>query len=118
MVLVDTGVWIDHFNVGVDRLVDLLDAGHVVCHRWVLGELLLGTGIGRDPRRALASLDRVPTLPDQVLLDAIDRFGWRGLAWVDLQLILAANYAGHTLWTRDRAAQRAAIELGVEVISE
>ena len=116
MVLVDTGVWIDHFNAGVPRLAELLTAGGVISHRWVLGEMLMGSGIPASLLRALAHLQNVPTLPDEILLDAIELYRWRGMSWVDLQLVLAANAAGHALWTRDGAARRAARDLGVKVL--
>lgn len=118
MVLVDTGVWIDHFNVGVPRLAEMLAAGGVIGHRWVRGELLMGTGIPRTLLHALGHLQHAPTLPDEVLLDAIERYGWRGMSWVDLQLVLAANAGGHTLWTRDRAAHRASLDLGVPLVED
>lgn len=116
MVLVDTMVWIDHFNVGVPRLVEVLEAGRVVSHRWVIGELLLGSGVPPSTLEALRQVDQAPTLPDEVLLEAIDRYGWRGLSWVDLQLVLSAGAGGHALWTRDRAARRAAATLGIPLV--
>ncbi len=113
MTLVDTGIWIDHFNAGVPRLAELLREGQVVCHRWVLGELLMGSGVPDRYLEILRELRPAKTLPDEVLLEAIDRYGWRGLSWVDLQLVLSANAGGHVLWTRDEALRRVAEALGV-----
>lgn len=42
-VLVDTSVWVDHFQHGNDALVNLLNADLVLVHPMVLGELACGT---------------------------------------------------------------------------
>ena len=39
MVLVDTSVWVEHLRRGQRGLESLLDAGEVVCHPFVIGEL-------------------------------------------------------------------------------
>ena len=43
MILVDTSVWVDHLRASDAVLVGLLDAGMVLAHPFVIGELALGT---------------------------------------------------------------------------
>ena len=42
MILVDTSVWIDHLRAGDKALAALLEAGTVLAHPFVVGELALG----------------------------------------------------------------------------
>ncbi len=44
MVLVDTSVWIEHLRRANAQLASLLEAGDVVCHPLVIGELACGIG--------------------------------------------------------------------------
>ncbi len=47
-VIVDTSVWIDHFNKNVSGLGDLLENAFVVMHPFVIGELACGNIKNRD----------------------------------------------------------------------
>ena len=42
MILVDTSVWVDHLRTGDAALAGLLDAGNVLAHPFVIGELACG----------------------------------------------------------------------------
>ena len=42
MILVDTSIWIDHWRTGDERLKSMLEAGQVLVHPFVVGELSLG----------------------------------------------------------------------------
>ena len=42
MVLVDTSVWVSHLRQAREGLAELLNAGEVVCHPFVIGELACG----------------------------------------------------------------------------
>ena len=42
MILVDTSVWVEHLCRGLPRLATLLQAGEVLIHPWVIGELACG----------------------------------------------------------------------------
>ena len=118
MILVDTSVWIDHFRgrAGAE-LALLLEAGDVLVHPWVVGELALGA---LGPRRAaiLSDIGLLPAAPvlteaDTLRLVAAHRLWGAGIGWVDAQLLGAALLAGAGLWTHDRALARAAARLGV-----
>ena len=42
LILVDTSIWIDHLRADNSALKGLLDAGRVLMHPFVIGELALG----------------------------------------------------------------------------
>jgi hypothetical protein len=48
VILVDTSVWVDHFRAGEKALAGWLDAGMVLTHPFVIGELALGNLRGRE----------------------------------------------------------------------
>jgi predicted nucleic acid-binding protein len=43
MILVDTSIWIDHLRQSDRQLAVRLEAGDVVCHPFVIGELACGS---------------------------------------------------------------------------
>lgn len=73
MILVDTSVWVDHLRVGNEALAGLLNAGMVLVHPFVVGELALG-----DLRQRVLVLDALSDLPrasvatDAEVLQVID----------------------------------------------
>ncbi|MGS0686569.1 type II toxin-antitoxin system VapC family toxin [Nakamurella sp. GG22] len=117
MILVDTSVWVDHLRRGDPGLARLLEAGAVLCHPWVVGELALGRLDRRD--EILGLLTRLPTCtvasPTEVLV-LVDRFRLmgRGIGYVDVQLLAATKLTPDaTLWTHDKKLAAAATDLGV-----
>jgi len=117
VILVDTSVWVDHLRAGDSRLVALLQAGQVLAHPFVIGEIALGT---LNQRHAvlgnLAGLPQATVARDDEVLHFID---WNGLAgtgigYVDAHLLSSAQLgAGTTLLTRDRRLRGAAIRLNL-----
>ena len=117
--LVDTSVWIEHFRRGHDGLRELLDAGQVTMHPFVVGELACGSLANRAT--ILALLDALPTCPaadhDEVLaLVERHRLFSTGLGWVDMHLLAAARLTGEFLLTLDAPLARAAKKLGVTTL--
>ncbi len=116
MVLVDTSVWEEHFRRGLPELVKLLDAGLVVCHPFILGELTCGNLKNR--REILDLLQTLCTCPvathDEVLsfIEANHLMG-RGLGYIDMHLLASAKLSGIPLWTLDRPLTVAAAHLSV-----
>jgi predicted nucleic acid-binding protein len=115
-VLVDTSVWVGHFKQRNDRLVEILDAGLVVCHSYVVIEVACGTPPGR---RAvidmLAALERSPVATHEELLALIERQGLqgRGCGFVDMSLLASALLGETTfIWTLDKRFEAVALELG------
>lgn len=117
MILVDTSVWVDHLRGGDVRLSGLLDAGQVLVHPFVIGEIALGSLRRRDViLPALADLPPAVVATDAEVLDMIDRRSVSGLGigWVDAHLLASARLtSGATLWTRDRRLARVAAALEV-----
>jgi predicted nucleic acid-binding protein len=117
VILADTSIWVDHLRTHQVRLARLLDAGLVLIHPAVLGELALGT---MRQRRivlgALANLPRAVAATDAEVLAFIDRnalFG-RGIGYVDAHLLASVRLTtGARLWTHDRRLRDVAQMLDV-----
>jgi len=117
VILVDTSVWVDHFRMGDKALAGLLEAGEVLAHPFVIGELALGDLRQREiVLEALSDLPCASVAADKEVLHFIDRhalFG-RGLGYVDAHLLAATRLtSGAKLWTRDKRLKEVAAELGL-----
>ncbi len=116
MILVDTSVWIDHLRNANPRLVELLVAGDVLSHPFVVGEVALGTLRRRgEVLELLGALPSLERLTDRTVLDFIEQEGLpgTGLGWVDAHLLAAVQAAGASLLTSDKSLRSAATRLGV-----
>lgn len=117
MILVDTSVWVDHLRAGDPALAGLLEAGRVLMHPFVLGELACGNL--RDRGKVLALLHDLPCAPvadEQEALLYIDRhtLHGRGIGYVDVHLLAATTlHSGARLWTRDRRLHSVAESLSL-----
>jgi predicted nucleic acid-binding protein len=117
MILVDSSVWVDHLRANDDVLVGLLDAGMVLAHPFVIGELALGNLRQREiVLGALSDLPRAVVATDAEVLHFIGRhklFG-RGVGYIDVHLLAAIRLtAGAELWTRDKRLHGIAVSLGL-----
>jgi predicted nucleic acid-binding protein len=116
VILVDTAVWVDHLRSGNRRLEELLDAGQVAIHPFVIGELACGNL--RHRGQLLEYLGRLPALPvashDEAMrfLEAHDLAG-TGLGWIDVHLLASVLIGSASLWTLDGALSGAARRMGV-----
>lgn len=117
MILVDTSIWVDHLRAGNKTLTALLNAGIVLAHPFVIGELALGNVRQREiVLKALSDLPQACLATEAEVLHFIDRnalFGC-GIGYIDAHLLAAVQLtAGAELWTNDRRLRGAAIRLGV-----
>jgi predicted nucleic acid-binding protein len=121
LILVDTSVWIDHLRAGGDSLAKLLNAGRVLMHPIVIGELALGAMRQRETvLDALSNLPRAELATAAEVLGFINRetlFG-RGIGYVDVHLLASVRLTpGAELWTRDNRLHSVAEELGLAMTS-
>jgi predicted nucleic acid-binding protein len=117
VILVDTSVWVDHLRAGDAALSGLLNAGMVLVHPFVIGELALGALRQREiVLSALSDLPLANIATDAEVLHFIDRqtlFG-RGVGYVDIHLLAAVQLTeGARLWTRDQRLHGLAAQLGL-----
>jgi predicted nucleic acid-binding protein len=117
VILIDTSVWINHLRAADERLTALLDAGEVLGHPFVIGELALGNLQPRDAvLNDLRDLPQTVVAENELVLDLIERsalFG-RGIGYVDAHLLAAVRLTPEAkLWTDDRRLQTVAAELGL-----
>ena len=117
MILVDTSVWIDHLKTGDDNLARLLEAGRVLMHPFVLGELALGSLRNRQTiLELLGQLPRAEMAMDHEVLSLIEAetLHGTGIGLIDAHLLASAKLtAGSSLWTRDKRLERLAARLRV-----
>jgi predicted nucleic acid-binding protein len=112
MILVDTSVWIDHLRTGDKILSALLDAGTVLAHSFVIGEIALGHLRQRKAiLSALQNLPRAIVATEAEVLFFIEERSLMGLGigYVDAHLLASTRLtAGSALWTRDKRLSGAA----------
>ena len=114
--LIDTSVWINHLRRPNADLEYLLEAGRVITHPFVIGELACGV-LGRRhevirliealPVASVATHDEVMTLLERHRLQST------GLGWVDVHLLASARLMRQSLWSADRRLRAAALRLGL-----
>lgn len=117
MILADTSVWVDHLRRGDEPLRRLLEAGEILSHPFVIGEVAMGN----LPQRAafIAALRELPravvaTDDEAMVLMERERLYALGIGYVDLHLLAAARLTTDaTFWTRDRRLAAIAERLGV-----
>lgn len=117
MILVDTSVGIDHLRHGNGDLARLLNAGQVLTHRFVVGELALGNIQNRNiVLSAMQNLPQAIFASDEEVLHFIDGhalFG-TGIGYIDAHLLAATRLSpGALLWTHDKRLLAASLRLGL-----
>lgn len=117
MILVDTSVWIEHLRRGVPEFARSLDAGEVLGHPIVIGELASGNLADRATCLAdLQNLPRAVVATDAEALALIEREALHGLGigYADVCLLASARLTPDArLWTRDRRLADVAARLRV-----
>lgn len=116
MILADSSVWIDHLRRADVRFSTLLQAGQVLTHAFVVGELALGSLANRV--RFLRLLDDLPqarAASDEEVRVFIEfhALAGSGIGYVDAHLLAAARLNGASLWTRDKRLAAVAEKLAL-----
>ena len=86
MILVDTSIWVDHLRAGNATLAELLEAGRVLTHPFVIGELALGA-----LRQRVAVMSALSDLPSAVVATEAEV-----LAFIDRHALFGAESAMST----------------------
>ena len=92
MILVDTSIWIDHLRTRDEQLTQLLEAGQVLAHPFVTGELALGNLRNRDAvLGALQNMPQAAVATEPEVLRFIGEKGLFGLGigYIDAHLLAA-----------------------------
>jgi hypothetical protein len=116
MVLVDTSVWIDHFNFGDNDLEYLLNENEVAIHSFVIGELACGNFKNR--KTILTLLDALP-LTREISKDEFflfleqHRLYGTGVGFVDVHILASALISNCPIYTRDKALLSSANKLKI-----
>ena len=114
-VLVDSSVWVGHFKHRNEHLVALLEVDAVVCHPYIVAEVVCGTPPGRRAVISLlAELEAVPMATQDELLALLEtrRLFGRGCGFVDLSLLAAVLINEMTvIWTLDKRFEQIAIDM-------
>jgi predicted nucleic acid-binding protein len=117
LILLDTSVWVDHLRQAEPAVVAALNAGQVLAHPHVIGELALGHLRQRATiLSALADLPQAKPATDAEVLGFVARHGLagRGMGWVDAHLLAATRLTPWArFWTRDRRLAAIAEEMGL-----
>jgi predicted nucleic acid-binding protein len=117
LILVDTSIWINHLRRTDALLARLLDAGRVLVHPFVIGEVALGLMRQRKViLAALLGLPRTQVATEEEVLGFIERhtLSGRGVGYIDVHLLAAARLtAAAALWTSDRRLHAVAGALGL-----
>lgn len=106
-VLVDTSVWVDHFQRGNAALTDLLSQDLVLTHPYVIAELACGTP--PEPRaQTLANIALLQTCQSATLRETTDfiereKLYGLGCGLVDMALLASTLITPDTqIWTLDK----------------
>ncbi|SAH86290.1 Probable ribonuclease VapC32 [Bordetella ansorpii] len=117
MMLVDSAIWIDHFDGRNTSLQPLLEQDGVLTHPLVITEIALGNLPQRDS--TLQILQNLPHIEEASHAEALallhsQRLDGSGIGCVDLHLLCAVKRRpGTRLWTRDRKLNKAATAMGL-----
>jgi hypothetical protein len=106
MVLIDTSVWIDHFNRSDPILQFLLNEFEVVTHPFILGELACGSFKNRNEIFGLLSnLPTIKTISTEeyfLFLEKNKLYGL-GLGFVDIHLLASSLLSRCSIYTKDKS---------------
>ena len=101
VVLVDTSVWIDHLRKEDPVLQDLLEAGQVVIHPFIVGELACGNLKNR--KEILEFLQNLPRAPSSTEEDVLFFIEHRGISGKGIGYLDAHRLSSVSLSEMDRS---------------
>jgi len=117
MVLVDTSVWVEHFQGKGSTLAGLLNETLVLVHPFVLGELACGNLRNRALiLQDLGALSGALIATHEETLKLVEdcKLWGSGIGWIDAHLLASALLSHCELWTLDLRLKQAAAGAGVK----
>lgn len=116
--LADTSVWVAHLRGHDPAFAAELEAGHVLMHPAIMGEL--ATLNLKDRDNLLHLMRSLPAASEASHEDVLDMLTdettpARGLGLTDIQLLRAAQLDRARFWSRDAEVAAAADQLGLLV---
>lgn len=106
MTIVDTSVWIDHFNRGNELLANLLSEGMVLIHPFIIGKLALGRiGNRSEILSLLNALPKAKLAEHEEVLEFVENnhLVGVGIGWIDAHLLASMKLSNATILTNDKA---------------
>ena len=116
MVLIDTSVWITHFQENSKQLEQLLVKGEVVSHPFIIGELACGNLKNwKEILSLLKALPEGPFLDEDEFLYFVEKnnLPGQGIGFVDIHILASAFIAGIPLWTYDKKLHKVASDFNI-----
>jgi predicted nucleic acid-binding protein len=117
VILVDSSLWVDHFREFDPVIAKLLTDELVLCHPFVIGEVMMGNPHNR--RGIFRLLDQLPQMQaatDAEVLEFVEhnRLYGIGIGYIDAHLLASVRLDPNaTIWTRDRRMAKTAETLGI-----
>jgi len=115
VILADSSVWIDHLRSGNAELSAFLQDDRILVHPFVIGELACGNVPNREAvRRDLELLPGALVAHHAEVMHFVNegKLWGIGIGWIDAHLLASARLSNCSLWTFERALERAAARLG------
>ena len=116
MILVDSSIWVDHFRSRDQALSRMLEESRILCHPFVVGEIMMGNPTNRIGLAQLRRLPEADRATDHEVVDLVERYALfgMGVGYVDAHLLASvALTPDSALWTRDRRMTSAAGRLNL-----
>jgi predicted nucleic acid-binding protein len=119
MILADTSVWVAHLRVADPPFTARLNAGEILAHPFVIGELAMGNlGQRAGTLQFLDELPKSVAASDIEVRGLIERYRLHGLGigFIDAHLLASCRLTPSArLWSRDRRLHEAAEQLSLAV---
>ena len=116
LTLVDTSVWIDHFNKPIPLIYQLVEDEAALCHPLIIGEMACGRMSNRQKVIGFLHALELAVTPEHTevmaMVESLELHG-RGLTWIDVNLIASALLSRAYLYTHDKKLLAVASELGL-----
>jgi predicted nucleic acid-binding protein len=117
VILADTSIWIEHLRAHHTLLARLLDAGQILMHPFIVGELALSSIRNRDIIIGdLQDLPQAKVASDPEVLHFIrqNHLAGQGIGYVDAHLLASVRLTESALlWTFDLRLSTSAHRLGL-----